>query len=233
MGEKAYARAKVVHGIMHHVAAINKIDVEELCKKVSWPLHKQHGDAHDALRRHINSDINLWEELDFSQPGQDLSCKADKLRAEIDLHARRRLLPKIVKLRTKIAITCFEEEGVDAVRDSLLKGLEASTTDCTLNISLVAHPVFALSCKCRDRTLGKESMERAMDLIRNAIQARGGSFDIESLPVLIGNTQDPRLELGPPSSASVTCNASTENDQQYESAYLDGHDEVQAFCKTS
>jgi len=228
--EEAYARAKIVHGIMRHVAAINDIGVEELCKKVSWPLHKQHGDAHDALQRHINNDINLWEEIDFSQPGKDLTRKADKLRAGIDLHAKRRLLPQIIRLRTKIEVTCFEDEGVDAVRDSLLRGLEASTPDCTLNISLVAHPLFALSCTCRDRTLGKETMERAMDLIRSAIQAKGGSFDIESLPVLMGNEQDPRLEFVPPSSASVTSNGSTtECDQQYESAYLVGHDRGASF----
>jgi translation initiation factor 2 subunit 1 len=214
---------------MRRVAAINIIGVEELCKMGSWPLHKQHGDAHDALQRHINNDINLWEEIDFSQPGQDLTGIADKLRAEIDLHARRRLLPQIIRLRTKIEVTCFEDEGVDAVRDSLLRGLEASTTDCTLNISLVAHPLFALSCTCRDRTLGKETMERAMDLIRRAIQARGGSFDIESSPVLIGNEQGPRVDFGPSSSASVTSNASTECDQQYVNSYLIGHDRGASF----
>lgn len=176
--KEAYARAKIIHGIMLHVAAINNIAVEELCKKVSWPLHKLHGDAHDAMQRHIKNDINLWEEIDFAQPGQDLTQKADKLRAEIDLHARRRLLPRTIQLRTKIEVTCEEYEGVDAVRDSLLKGLEASTADCTLNISLVSHPKFALSCTCRDKTLGEETMEKAMDLIRSAIQARGGSFDI-------------------------------------------------------
>eukprot|EP00419_Tripos_fusus_P052751 CAMPEP_0172805136 /NCGR_PEP_ID=MMETSP1075-20121228/5607_1 /TAXON_ID=2916 /ORGANISM="Ceratium fusus, Strain PA161109" /LENGTH=346 /DNA_ID=CAMNT_0013643813 /DNA_START=26 /DNA_END=1066 /DNA_ORIENTATION=- len=227
--EEAYAHAKVVHGIMRHVASINNIAVEELCKKISWPLRKQHGDAYEALQRHINNDINLWDEIDFSQPGQDLTQKAEKLRAEIDLHARRRLLPQTIQLRTKIEVTCFEDEGVDAVRDSLLRGLEASTADCTLNISLVAHPLFALSCTCRDKTLGKQTMERAMDLIRSAIQARGGSFDIESLPVFIGNEQDPRLQFGPPSSASISSNDSTGCAQQYEGACLVGRDRGASF----
>merc|ERR1719188_1072603 len=38
--QEVYAKAKAIHGIMEHVASTNEINVEDLCMKVSWPLHK-------------------------------------------------------------------------------------------------------------------------------------------------------------------------------------------------
>jgi translation initiation factor 2 subunit 1 len=90
--EEQFAKAKAVHGIMRHVAMNHDIPVEELCSKVAWPLYKSHGNAHDAFRRHINEEINIWEELDFSQPGMDLSHLADKIKADIESDLRRKLI---------------------------------------------------------------------------------------------------------------------------------------------
>mmetsp|Transcript_97764 Transcript_97764/g.315626 ORF Transcript_97764/g.315626 Transcript_97764/m.315626 type:complete len:336 (+) Transcript_97764:61-1068(+) len=187
--EEQFAKAKAVHGIMRHVAQMNNIPVEELCMKVSWPLYAKYQDAHEAFRKHINEELNLWEELDFSQPGEDLSSVADKVKADIDLHLRRRLVQQILRLRAKVEVSCSEYEGIDAVKEALLKGMAASKEDCELKINLVAHPLFVLTCTCRDKTQGHGAIEEAMKLIQEDIEKKGGTFEIKSLPTVIGQDE--------------------------------------------
>lgn len=184
--EEEFAKAKAVHGIMRHVAAMNEVEVEELCLKVSWPLYAKHKDAHEAFRKHINEEINLWDELDFSQPGEDLTAKQEKIKADIDVHLRRRLVQQTIRLRAKIEVSCSEYEGIDAVKEALMKGLELEKEDCEMKINLVAHPLFVLTCTCKDKPRGFEAIEGCMKVVQEAIEARGGVFEIKSMPQLIG-----------------------------------------------
>jgi len=193
--EEQFAKAKAVHGIMRHVAMNNDIPVEELCSKVAWPLYKSHGNAHDAFRRHINEEINIWEELDFSQPGMDLSHLADKIKADIESDLRRKLIQQMLRMRAKIEVSCSEYEGIDAIRASLLKGLEASTPEVEVKIKLIAHPQFVLSCMCRDKALGLQTIEKAMSLIETSIVEKGGVFCVRTAAEVVGN-DDPQEAAG-------------------------------------
>ena len=116
--EESFARAKAVHGIMRHVAKTHDIPVNDLCWKASWPLYKnkKYADAFDAYKKHINEEINVWEEVDFSQPGMDLTHLADKLKEDIETNLKRRLIQATIRLRAKIDVSCSTYEGIDAVK---------------------------------------------------------------------------------------------------------------------
>jgi len=172
---QAFAKAKAVHSIMCHVAAINNIEVEELCKKVSWPLFKKHQDARDAyeaLKRHINGEIALWPEFDFRQPGKDLSGIASKLKADIEATLRRRMAQQMLKLKAKAEVSCPEYSGIDAVREALNRGFEASRQGCELNITLIAHPIFVITSTCQDRDAGVAILDEAIELIDRWARSR-------------------------------------------------------------
>merc|ERR1719188_1095754 len=169
---EVYAKAKAIHGIMEHVAATNEIDVEDLCKKVSWPLHTKYPSAFDAFKKHVTGEIDVWSELDFSQPGADLSAIQDKLKKEIEVVLQRRLIQSMVRLQAKCEVSCTEYEGIDAVKESLMEGFKANQPECEVNIKLIAHPLFALNCQCRDKELGTNTLEKAMDLIEKAIKGK-------------------------------------------------------------
>jgi len=188
--EESFARAKAVHGIMRHVASTNNIEVEELCNKISWPLYSRYPDAFEAFRKHINEEINLWDEIDFSQPGQDLSDQAEKLKEDIEVNLRRRLIQQQLRLRAKIECSCFEYEGIDAVKEALAKGLTIEKEEVELKINLIAHPVFVVTCTCRDKSLGIKTMEESFELIKESIEAKGGKFDIVQMPTVIGADDD-------------------------------------------
>merc|ERR1712083_253214 len=54
--------------------------------------------------------------------------------------------------------------------------------ECEVNIKLIAHPLFALSCMCRDKEMGVSVLEEAIEKIQAAIKERGGEFEIKSKP---------------------------------------------------
>lgn len=180
--EEAFAKAKTMHAIMSCVASNNGVQVEELCKKVSWPLFRNHSDAFEALRRHVFGEIDLWSELDFSAPGTDLSGLASKLKSEVEAEMRRRLDQMMIHLRAKAEVSCFEYEGIDAVREALQQGSAASRPDCQLKIRLIAHPLFAIECACAKRDTGVQTIDTALNLIAKSIKQAGGFFRLRSHP---------------------------------------------------
>lgn len=187
--EETFAKAKAVHGIMRHVASMNNIEVEELCNKISWPLYAKYTDAFEAFRKHINEEINIWKDLDFTKPGQDLSLQAEKIKEDIETNLKRRLIQQWLRLRAKAEVSCSEYEGIDAIRDALMKGLEASKEECEVKINLIAHPLFVFTCTCRDKTLGMTTLEEALANTQKVIESKSGVFVIRSKPELVGQDE--------------------------------------------
>eukprot|EP00931_Biecheleriopsis_adriatica_P059878 TRINITY_DN358_c0_g3_i1.p1 TRINITY_DN358_c0_g3~~TRINITY_DN358_c0_g3_i1.p1 ORF type:complete len:333 (-),score=119.31 TRINITY_DN358_c0_g3_i1:168-1166(-) len=192
--EESFARAKAVHGIMRHVAQTHEIPVNELCAKASWPLYKKYSDAFDAYKKHINQELNLWEEIDFSQPGMDLSHLADKIKEDIEVNLKRRLIQQTVRLRAKVDCSCNEYEGVDAVKEALLEGMKASKEDCEVKINLVAHPLFVLTCVCREKAVGMAALDDACERIEKAITDRKGEYVLRSKPEIMGQDEKDKEE---------------------------------------
>lgn len=188
--EESFAKAKAVHSIMRHCAAQCEIDVAELCMKISWPLDKKYGRAYEAFRKHAMEEINLWEEIDFTSPGEDLSHLTDKIKEDIETNLRRKLIQQLLKMRAKVEVACSEYEGIDAIREALIKGMEASKEECEVKIKLIAHPVFVLTCTCRDKQLGMSTLESAMELIQTSITSNGGTFEVKLKPELVGDKDE-------------------------------------------
>jgi len=188
--EDSFAKAKAVHSVMRHCAANNELNVEELCKKISWPLDKKYGNAYEAFRRHAMEEIDLWAEIDFTQPGEDLSEYADKIKEDIETNLRRKLIQQLLRLRAKVEVSCSEYEGIDAIREALIAGAEASKEECEVKIKLIAHPTFVLTCTCRDKTLGMQTLEEAMEKIKTSIEGHGGVFEVKLKPELVGDKEE-------------------------------------------
>lgn len=206
--QEKYMKAKAIHGIMQHVARNHDISCEELCSKVSWPLQELHGCAYDAFRQHINEEMDIWADVDFSQPGEDLSALAEKLKADIELNLRRRLMNAMARLQAKVEVACSEYEGIDAVKAALLEGFKASKEEYEVNIKLIAHPIFALTCMCKEKEIGMKVLEDAIERIRIDIEARGGTFKVEQMPTINRKEHDERHESGSSSGSDTGSEAS-------------------------
>merc|ERR1712190_188786 len=95
---------------------------------------------------------------------------------------QRRLITSQMRLQAKCEVSCSEYEGIDAIKNALNEGHKASKNDIEVNIKLVAHPLFALTCLCRDKELGINVLTEAMDNIKVSIEKEGGAFELISKP---------------------------------------------------
>jgi len=211
--QEAYARAKAVHGVMQHIASSHDIPVEELCSKVSWPLYKKFPSAYEAFKLHTTEEINVWDSVDFSQPGMDLSHLADKLKEEIETHMKRRLITAVLRLQAKCDVSCSEYEGIDAVKAALKEGFKASQPECEVSIKLVAHPTFILTCMTREKVIGVEVLTKAMEFIKTAIEAAGGEFKVISTPDIKKDEPDPNANPDPKSGSESGSESSGPEDE--------------------
>lgn len=179
--KEQFAKAKAVHGIMQHVAATHGLEIEALCEKVSWPLHEKYPSAFEAFKKHLEGEINVWEDIDF---GDELAPLADKIKEDVMTHMKRRLAASTLRLMAKCEVGCHEYEGIDAIKESLHEGFKASKDDISINIKLIAHPVFAFTCICNDKEQGVNVLKDSMNLVKEAITKRGGHFKIISEPTI-------------------------------------------------
>merc|ERR1719162_2119469 len=139
-----------------------------------------------------DEDFNIWEDVDFSKPGKDISHLGEQIKTDIEMHMKRRLVASTWRLMAKCEVSCHAYEGIDAIKDSLQEGFKASKDGLEVNIKLIAHPVFALTCMCQDKQLGVNVLTAALDLIKVAIESKKGVFSIISQP----NVQKKEEEKG-------------------------------------
>jgi len=114
---QTYAKSKLVQSTLRHLSGQHNVPMEELCSKVSWPLYKQYGHAIDAFKAYINTrNVGIFKELEIE----------DGVKKDMYLIIEKKLTPQAMKLKAKIEVSCFEEAGIEAVKSSLLAGLEGN-----------------------------------------------------------------------------------------------------------
>merc|ERR1712072_965017 len=95
---------------------------------------------------------------------------------------KRRLIVSAVRLQAKCEVSCHEYGGIDSIKEALQEGFKASKEGLEVNIKLIAHPVFALTCMCLEKEQGVNVLSAALDLIKASIESKKGSFSIISQP---------------------------------------------------
>ncbi|KAL3905675.1 MAG: hypothetical protein SGPRY_010832 [Prymnesium sp.] len=128
--DERFQRSKAVHSILRHVSEVQHIDMEALYKMTAWPLYEKFGHAYEAFRAAITDPESIFN--DELMPGLEPALKE----AMLD-NIKKRLTPTAVKIRADIEVTCFEYEGINAIKRSLLKGVEMGTEDIPIKIKLL------------------------------------------------------------------------------------------------
>lgn len=179
-----FAKSKMVHSVMRHTSQQHNIPMEKLCSMVAWKLYgmKRFPHAYDAFKVMVSSDADsVFSELPDITP---------ELRESLIANIRRRLNTQALRLRAKVDVSCFGYGGIDDIKESLLKGLEASTEDIKLSITLIAPPTYAISATVLDKGQGMKTIQNAIDLIEAAIASKGGQFALKCKTEIVGDHGD-------------------------------------------
>lgn len=190
--EDRYNKAKAVHRVMRHVAEKRGAALEELYQKVGWPLYKKYGHAYDAFKLCLQGGTTETNEDVFDKsicPDLD----EDTRECLID-YIKKKLSPQPIKIRADVEVTCFAYEGIDAIRDALLHGREASIDECPIQIKLIAPPMYVMTTMTLDKDLGISTLQTGIEYITERIQQKGGKIDIKMAPKAVSAREETELQ---------------------------------------
>jgi len=185
--EDRFNKAKAVHGVLRHVAERRKFYLEDLYERIGWPLYKKYGHAYDAFRLAISDEKNAGD------PFADIDVPQD-LKDEIKTYITRRLAPQPIKIRSDIEVSCFTYEGIDAIREALFAGMECGTDNSQIKIKLIAPPIYVVSTTTLEKEVGIALLNKAIDVIREKISAKGGKIDVKMAPKAVSIKEETELQ---------------------------------------
>lgn len=183
---EAFGRAKLIHGIMRHVATIVGTDLASICNSVSWPLYKEFGPAkaYDTLRRMV---------LDKSIESIKTTCpdlvSNTKLAEALLLATGRKLTPHEVRVRALFDLNCYATEGVNAIKEAV-EAVKAESADQGLTIKLISAPQFLIETSGIGKEACASRLEIALEKIKQHIEARAGIYRLRSAPEVIGEDEE-------------------------------------------
>ncbi|KAI1108690.1 mitochondrial carrier [Nemania sp. NC0429] len=182
--EERYNKSKMVHSIMRHVAENTQTPIQSLYESIAWPLMKKYGHAIDAFKFSITNP-DVWSEITFP---------SEVVAEELKSYIGKRLTPQPTKVRADIEVTCFEYEGIDAVKTALRKAEARNTEDNQVKVRLVSPPLYVLTSMCLDKTVGIARLEEAIVEIRDSITSAKGQLVVKMEPKAVTDSDDAELQ---------------------------------------
>jgi len=186
--EDRYNKAKAVHRVMRHVAEKRDTTLEQLYEAVGWPLYKKYGHAYDAFKLCLTDHENIFDVPDCGVVADDATkaCLVD--------YIKKKLSPQPIKVRSDIEVTCFTYEGINAIREALLSGQDASTQECPISIKLIAPPMYVMTTMTLDKDAGIATLEAAIEAVTTKITAAGGKMDVKMPPKAVSAREETELQ---------------------------------------
>jgi translation initiation factor 2 subunit 1 len=186
--KEAFGKAKLVHGIMRHVATITTQPLTEVCGLISWKLYGALGPAraYDALRRMVHESnpeivLSICEEL--RQHPETIEALVGA--------AARKLTPHEVRVRAVFELQCYSSEGVLAIKEAV-----AAVRADNLTIRVISAPQFLVETVGIGKELCVSRIEEALSKVKKEMETRGGVYRLRSPPDVIGEDEEaiPKFE---------------------------------------
>eukprot|EP00274_Cyanoptyche_gloeocystis_P006461 CAMPEP_0196658826 /NCGR_PEP_ID=MMETSP1086-20130531/31807_1 /TAXON_ID=77921 /ORGANISM="Cyanoptyche gloeocystis , Strain SAG4.97" /LENGTH=338 /DNA_ID=CAMNT_0041992575 /DNA_START=64 /DNA_END=1077 /DNA_ORIENTATION=+ len=182
--EDRFNKAKAVHSILRHIAETQHEDLEGLYQRIGWPLYRKYGHAYDAFKVAITDPEAVFSEFNLPAGLIDALVK----------NIRRRLTPQPLKIRADIEATCFEYEGIDAIKAALLAGQNASTEETPIKIKLVAPPLYVMLTTSLDKDKGIAALSNAIEIVKTQLHERKGALTVKEAPRAVTEADDRKLD---------------------------------------
>jgi translation initiation factor 2 subunit 1 len=195
--EEKFAKSKLVHTIMKHVAETTGTDVEELYKQVGWPLYKLYGHAHDAFRMMITdeeTDAIFQRVKDECFGGSDIPILTPDVKEGLLKNIRRRLTPQPIKIRADVEMTCFNYNGIEHIKTAMRAAQGCSTEDEEIKMRLVAPPLYVLTTMTLNKSRGVELLNQAVEACQKSIEGNKGQMRIKESARAVSEKEERMLQ---------------------------------------
>ena len=167
--EERYNKAKAVHSIVKHLSSRQKVPMLSIYTRIAWPLYKRHGHAYEAFSLAVTEPDSVLKDLDIT-PAE---------RKDLIEYVTARMTPQPLKIRADIQVTCFNYEGIEAVREALLAGQALSSAAVPIKVQLIAPPLYVMTTQCLDKVAGIGALTAAIAATKKVIEAKGGQLNVK------------------------------------------------------
>jgi translation initiation factor 2 subunit 1 len=195
--EERFAKSKLVHSIMRHVAETSGADLEELYQQVTWPLYKLYGHAHDAFRLMVTdaeADAVFKRLEDEVHGGGPIPVLTASAKDGILKNVRRRLTPQPIKIRADVEMTCFSYDGVEHIKAAMRAAQGCGTEECEVKMKLVAPPLYVLTTQTLDKNAGVEVLTAAVEACKTSIEGAKGSMRVKEAARAVSEREERALQ---------------------------------------
>lgn len=107
---------------------------------------------------------------------------------------KRKLTPQPIRIRADIEVTCFSEEGIDAIREALLAGEASSTEDVPVKIKLIAPPLYVMLTTALEKKKGIDTVNVAIEAVRKVIGEKSGKLVVKVEPRVTSQQEENALK---------------------------------------
>jgi len=170
--EERYNKSKAVHSIMRHVSETTQKGLEDLYVQFGWPLYQKFGHAYDAFKIAITDPDTVFKDITIDEDIKSCLIK----------NIQRRLTPQPVKVRADLEVTCFQYEGIDAIKAALKAGESCGSKDFPINIKLVAPPLYVMVGTYVEKDYGVTHLTKAIEVIQAELAQRKGELVVKVAP---------------------------------------------------
>jgi len=208
--EEKFAKGKAVNSILCHVAGklnYNTQQLEDLYQKTAWYFDdkfKKVTASHDVFKVAVN-DPNVLDECNLEQDVRELLLTT----------ISHRLTPQPLKCRADIEVSCYEYDGIDAVKAALKAGIALSNEDMPIKVNLIAPPQYVVTTTTMDRQLGIELLAHAIAKIEETILKYKGSYKVVNQPRVVSDIDE--IELAKQLESLEEANREKDGDDDYDS----------------
>jgi len=199
--EERFHKSKAVHGIVRYVA--NKLSTDEapvktkfLYKKFVWPLYAKYNHAYEAFK------LSITEPSVFN--GFDISDHEKKVLQDTIVQ---KLKPQPHKVRADLELTCFDYEGIDAIKHAIHasqkyalsqvkipEGQEAEEKAFgVVTIKLVAPPLYVMVGTFDEKEKGLAMVNKCVEVLNEEITKKKGALSVKVAPRIVGAVDDQEL----------------------------------------
>ena len=225
--EEKFAKSKLVHSIMRHVAETTGVELEELYKQIGWPLYKMYGHAHDAFRQMITdeeADAIFQRLKDEVHGGKDIPILSPDVKEGILKNVRRRLTPQPIKIRADVEMTCFNYDGVEHIKTAMRAAQACGSESNEVKIKLVAPPLYVLTTLTLDKAKGIEVLTKAVEECQKSIESNKGQMRVKEGSRAVSEKEEralqEELEAAEAANREVAGDSDSEGDYE-EGMYMD------------
>eukprot|EP01132_Coremiostelium_polycephalum_P010944 gene10944-13403_t len=196
--EERYHKSKAVHGIIRTLAGkINQeaeaagasskvVKPKHLYKKFCWPLYRKYNHAFEAFKLSI-TEPSILEEFEIPENERKL----------LNETIVQKLKPQPHKVRADLELTCFDYEGIDAIKHSILAAQSHALAHVTkvdnpdektfgvVTIKLVAPPLYVMVGTFDEKEKGLAMVTKCVEVLGEEITKKKGNLVIKVHPRVV------------------------------------------------